>query len=160
MRWISGLRERFRTVFFRGQEEADLHEELRFHLEMETEANLRRGMEPKEARRQAQLTLGGMEQVKEEVRDARGLGWVSGLSLDFKLGTRMLIKYPGLTLVGGLSLTVALGLAAAWFEFANDFVNPNLPLEDGDRIVAIRNWDAAAAAPERQSIHDFVTWRE
>ena len=83
-----------------------------------------------------------------------GISW-----LDFKLGFRMLVKYPGLTLVGVLALTVAIGLGAAWFEFTRDMFNPALPLEDGDRIVAIRNWDAANAAPESRSLHDFETWR-
>lgn len=64
----------------------------------------------------------------------------------------MLVKYPGLTLVGLLALTVAIGLSAAWFEFTKDMFNPTLPLEDGDRIVAIQNRDLAKAAPEPRSL--------
>ena len=84
-----------------------------------------------------------------------GMSW-----LDFKLGFRMLIKYPGLTLVGVFAMSVGIAIAAGYFEFANDLINPTLPLEDGDRIVAIQNWDAAAASSERRSLHDFVTWRD
>ncbi len=83
-----------------------------------------------------------------------GLSW-----LDIKLGVRMLIKYPGLTVVGALGITVAVGLAAAWFEFSRDIMTPRLPFEDGERIVRIQNWDMATAAPEPKSLHDFVTWR-
>jgi len=82
-------------------------------------------------------------------------GW-----LDFKLGFRMLVKHPGLTLVGGLAMAVAIAIGTAFFEFAHDLVNPTLPLEEGERIVAIQNWDAAAAAPESRSLHEFVAWRD
>lgn len=79
--------------------------------------------------------------------------------LDFKLGLRMMVKYPGLTLVGVLAFTVAIGLSAAWFEFTKDMFSPTLPLEDGERVIAIRNWDVAKAASEPRSLHDFITWR-
>jgi putative ABC transport system permease protein len=79
--------------------------------------------------------------------------------LDFKLG-RVLVKYPGLTLVGVLAIAVAMPISAAAFEFGNDMLRPSLPLEDGDRIVAIQNWDTAAAGPEYRSLHDFAAWRE
>lgn len=85
----------------------------------------------------------------------------TGVSLlDFKLGVRMMARYPGLTLVGVLALTVAIGLSTAWFEFTRGMFSPTLPLENGERIVAIRNWDVEKAAPEPRSLHDFVTWRE
>lgn len=162
MRPLRILRLRLRALFRREVIEQELSDELQFHIEMQTEANLRAGMPAAEARRQAVLLFGGVEGHKEESRQAQGLG-LMGLSaswLDFKLALRLLRKYPGLSIVAGVALTVAFGLAAAWFEVMNDFVNPTLPLVDGDRIVAIRNWDAAAAAPELQGIHDFQAWRE
>lgn len=81
-------------------------------------------------------------------------------SLDFKLGFRMMVKHPGLTLVGGLALTVAIGLSAAWFEFTRDMLDPALPLADGERIVVIENRDLANAAAEPRALHDFETWRD
>ena len=87
--------------------------------------------------------------------------WTSLVSwLDFKLGFRMLVKYPGLTLVGGFAMAVGIAIAAGSFEFFNDFINPTLPLEQGDRVVAIQNWDASASSNEFRSLHDFVTWRD
>ena len=80
--------------------------------------------------------------------------------LDFKLALRMLVKYPGLTLVGGLAIAFAIAVGAAGFEFLTQMVHPTLPLDHGDRIVGIRNWDAAAGRVEDQATHDFVTWRE
>ncbi len=79
--------------------------------------------------------------------------------LDFKLGFRMLIKYPGLTLVGGLGMTVAIAIGAGFFDAAAVVDRP-LPLEEGDRIVAIENWDTEVNNQERQILHDFVTWRD
>ncbi len=92
MGWMKRWRKRLRTLVRREAVEAELEEELSFHLEMETEKNLRAGMSPKEARRQAAITFGGVERYKEKVREARTLGWVPGMSLDFKLGFRMLVK--------------------------------------------------------------------
>lgn len=70
--------------------------------------------------------------------------------LDLKLGLRMLIKYPGLTLVGGLAMSFGIALGAAYLEVVNDFRRPTLPLEDGDRVVGIearRAHDRARTAP-------------
>ncbi|HYH83223.1 MAG TPA: ABC transporter permease [Longimicrobium sp.] len=80
--------------------------------------------------------------------------------LDFKLGARMLFKYPGLTLVGGLALAFGITLGAAYFELVNDTLRPTLPLDQGDRVVGIQNWDRAAASPQLRSIRDFAAWRE
>ena len=79
--------------------------------------------------------------------------------LDFKLGARMLVKYPGMTIVGGLAIAVAIAIGAAFFEFATQAVNPALPLEDGDRIVGIRTWDTVAAREDRRMSHDVIAWR-
>lgn len=91
----------------------------------------------------------------------RGEGMSARVSwLDFKLGLRMLIKYPGLTLVGGLAMSFGIALGAAYLEVVNDFRRPTIPLEDGDRIVGLRNWDLAANDAEPRSLHDFVVWRD
>ena len=76
--------------------------------------------------------------------------------LDLKLPGRMLWKHPGLTLVGGFSFAVA----AMAFEFLTQLVYPSLPVPGGDRIVALRMWDAAASRPERRALHEFMVWRD
>jgi predicted permease len=80
--------------------------------------------------------------------------------LDIRLGIRMLSKYPGLTVVGGIAFAVGIAVGAAYFEFVNDIWNARLPLPDSDRIVGIQNWDASAGAPQYRSLHDFEMWRE
>jgi putative ABC transport system permease protein len=82
-----------------------------------------------------------------------GISW-----LDVKLGVRMLWKYPGLSLAGAfaIAVVVAFGTAAAAFDAV---INGSLPFEDGDRIVAIENWDAAANERQPRALHDLETWR-
>ena len=165
MRWLSkwraAARERVRTLFFRTRAESELDEELRFHLEMEAEKLARsRGFQPDEARRRAAVAFGGVERYKEEVRHARGLAWLSGARLDFILGLRMMAKYPALTLVGGLGLAVSIAVSVGFFAFMGMHIYPVLPLEEGERIVALENRDMAINNEERRSLHDFVLWRE
>ena len=85
--------------------------------------------------------------------------WLEGFSLDLKLGGRMLVKYPGLTIVGGLAMAFAICVGAVIFAVLTMLVHPTLPLPDGERIVQIRNWDVAANGPEPRALHDFIAWR-
>jgi predicted permease len=159
MRWIHAARARARLLFRRDAEER-MNEELRFHVDMEAARLEReRGLAPQEARRQAVLALGHVEGHKEEMRDGRGPAWPSGLSLDLKLGVRLLVKYPGLTIVGGLAMAFAIWVGAVAFEMVMLFVSPTLPLPQGDRIVHLRNWDVQANHVEPRALHDFFVWR-
>jgi putative ABC transport system permease protein len=161
MRWRSQVAERLRALLFGARVDAETSEEMRFHLDMETERLMREhGLGAAEARRQAAIAFGGVDRHASAVRDARDLGWLSGVSLDMKLGVRMLKKYPGLTLAGGLSLAIAVALAAAFFEFFNDMAYPRLPFPQGDRVVAVQTWDRATSEQERRMLHDFVQWRD
>ena len=78
---------------------------------------------------------------------------------DFKVGLRMLVKHPVLTIIGAVATTFAIGAGGAYFEIVNDYSRPSLPLQDGLRVVTIRNHDLAAADTEDRALHDFTTWR-
>src|SRR5690606_17448526 len=80
--------------------------------------------------------------------------------LDFKVGLRMLARYPGLTAVGTLAIAVAIALGAVYFEGLDKWRNPRLPIPGGDRVVSVRYWDARGLAPEPRLLHDFAVWRE
>ena len=80
--------------------------------------------------------------------------------LDFKVGFRMLARYPGLTLVGTVAMAVAIALGTTYFEAVNKGMNPRLPIRDADRVVSILNWNANEFQPEARSLHDFAIWRE
>jgi putative ABC transport system permease protein len=81
-------------------------------------------------------------------------------SLDFKVGFRMLARYPGLTVVSTVAIAVAIALGSIYFEAVNKWQNPELPVRDADRVVSIRNWDVNAFSAEGRMLHDFATWRE
>ena len=80
--------------------------------------------------------------------------------LDFKVGFRMLVRYPGLTLVGTMAIAMAIALGTVYFEAVNKYQNPRLPIRDGDRVLSIHNWDLNAVAPEGRLLHDFAIWRQ
>jgi hypothetical protein len=80
--------------------------------------------------------------------------------LDVKLGLRMLVKHPGLTLAGGTAIAVAIALSAGFFGFMWAYFYPTIPLSEGDRLVGLENWDVEINNEERRSLHDFALWRE
>src|SRR5687767_12661458 len=94
-------------------------------------------------------------------RVARSFRALDSWWLDVKLGVRMLIKHPGLALVGGFGIAVAVAIAAGGFSVIyGNFLASSLPLEEGDRLVSIEIWDSAASNPERRILHDYQVWRE
>ncbi len=80
--------------------------------------------------------------------------------LDVQLGLRMLLRYKGLTLAGGLALAIAIGLGAGWFDAVRDQLHPNLPLPEGDRLVEVEMRNVASSAGEFRVLHDFLAWRQ
>jgi putative ABC transport system permease protein len=159
MSLLEGTLARLRLLFARHAADSRMAEEFRFHLEMETEKNIRAGMPPQEARRRAAIAFGGVEHHKEGMRDDRGLAWLGGWSLDLKLGLRMLAKYPGLTVVGGLGMAVATAIGVGAFAFFNSYMSPDLPFHEGERVVAIVNLDKWTRDANPRVLHDFDVWR-
>ena len=143
-----------------GRAEADLAREIDAHLHLIEEQFIAGGMPPDEAHYAARRAFGGVAQAKEHQRDARAFRTLAGWPMDLKLGARMLVKSPGLTIVAVLALTVAIGGGVAYMELVNDLYRPSLPLADGDRIVGIQNWDVAKDKAEPHLLHDFLRWRE
>ena len=107
---LSDLRYRLRAVFGRGALERELDDELRFHLERETEKYVAAGVPRAEAARRARLAFGGVERFKDESRDARGVALLESLAQDLRYALRGLRARPAFTL--GVTLTLGLGLGA------------------------------------------------
>ena len=159
---IARARSLWRGVRSPAEVDADMKEEFRLHMELRAADLVRSGVAPAEAARRARLEFGSTESYKDKGRESRGLRRFDEIRvswLDFKLGFRMLARYPGLTLVGGLAMAFAIWVGAGTFELISQLVKPNLPFQAGDRIVGIRTWDAAANRPENRVAQDFLTWR-
>jgi putative ABC transport system permease protein len=80
--------------------------------------------------------------------------------LDFKVGLRMLARYPGLSIVGTVAVAVAIALGTIYFEATNKFRNPRLPIQDADRVVSILNWNVKGVEPDPRLLNDFAIWRK
>ncbi len=146
--------------FFRpGAAEAELSREIRSHLELLEDEHVAKGMSRDDARLAARRAFGGVEQAKEHQRDARGFRWLDNSRMDFKLGARMLAKYPALSLIGGAGQAVGVAIGAGFFAFFYSFLYATLPVEGGERIVALENWDIDANDEMRRSMHDLVMWQ-
>src|SRR5687768_762586 len=159
MTWLHAAKARF-SLLPRRAAESRIDDEIRFHIEMETERLVReKGLTPDEARRRALVTFGGVQQHRETLREGRGTAWLNGMSLDLKLGSRMLVKYPGLTVVGGLAMAFGIWFGAVTFEMLGIVTTTKLPLPDADRIVQIEIWDVKANNAEEKALHDFQLWR-
>ena len=136
----------------------DLDNEIDAHLAESVEDYVARGFSRKDARHAALRDFGGVTQVKQVHREMRSFTFMNWL--DFKLGGRMLVKYPGLTIVGGIAMAFAICVGLVVFQILSLFIHPTLPLPQGDRLVEIRVIDLEVNDEEPQILHDFLQWRQ
>ena len=116
-------------LFHKGRRDRELAEELESHLQMHIEDSLRCGMTPAEARRQAVIKLGGLEQTKEICRDRRGLPFLETFLQDLRYGLRMLQRSPGTTAVAVMSLAIAIGPNCALFSVVDRLILKPPPVQ-------------------------------
>jgi len=155
--WFS----RLAGLFGKERRDRDLADEMESHLQMHTEDNLRAGMTAEEARRQALIKLGGIEQTKENYRDRRGVLWLETLLHDVRFGWRMLAKSPGVTFVIVVTLALGIGANTAIFGIVNGFLLRPLPVKNPEQIavLAIQQKDAPVGS-SGFAYPEFVDFRE
>src|SRR5512133_2797974 len=155
MPFLSKLAAATRNLFRTNRVEHDLDAELREYAELVAAEKMRDHLSPDDARRAALIEVGGIEQVKEQVRDARAGASLDVLRRDVRYGVRSLLRTPGFTLAATLALALGIGATTAILSVVNGVLLRPLPYEDSDRLVVILHDDNKPVAPA-----NIIDWRQ
>jgi putative ABC transport system permease protein len=161
MYWLRLLRTRLRGLLRKKSVEREMEEELRFHVRMRAEENVRRGMTPDEAERAALVSFGQVSRVKEYCRDFKGGGLLETLLKDIRFGARTLGKNRGFTLVAVLTLALGIGANTAIFSVVEAVLLRALPYPDADRVVLL--WENNRMRNRPRNVvnpGNLADWRE
>ena len=158
MNKVRGWLLRLGEFFGRERRERDLATEMESHLQLHIDENIHAGMSPEEARRQALIKLGGLEQTKENYRDRRGLPWLDVLLQDLRFAARMLLKNPGFTVAAVLILAIGIGGNTAIFSLVNGVLLRPLPYREPDRLTIVWAKDDRGK-PDNVGFATYVDWR-
>jgi putative ABC transport system permease protein len=160
---VARLRSLWRGLARRSDVEAEMHEEFRFHLDARVDDLVRGGLSRADAVRRAGIEFGSFQRFKDEARASRGLRLFDELAfswLDVRLALRMLRRYPGLTVVGGLAMAFGIAAGVVGFEVMTQLVSPRLPLPESERIVGLQQRVIEESRVEPPLLTDFVAWSE
>src|SRR5580698_5184674 len=149
-------------LFGRELRDRELSAEMESHLELHFEDNVRAGMSPSQARREAIMKLGGVEQTKENYRERRGLPLLEVFLQDLRFGARMLRKNPGFTLVAVLTLALGIAANATIFSFVSAVLYKRPPVYDPDRVMVVYGTSAArgwGTSLNPISAPNYFTWK-
>jgi putative ABC transport system permease protein len=156
------LRSLFRRVLALVRAEAihrEIDEEAQFHIEMRIEENIRQGMPPEEARRDAERRFGNLTRMKERGYEVRGGRWLETVWQDLRYSVRVLLKTPVYTCVAVLTLALGIGANSAIFSVVNAVLLRSLPYRDPDSLVLV-SYYLGAGERERALGADFLEWRD
>lgn len=158
--WFYWLPLRLRSLFRADQVDEELKEELHQHLQQQIDENIANGMSPEEARYSAMRTLGGMTQIEQQCRDARGGNFFEDLAQDLRYGFRQLGRNPGFSALAILCLTLGIGANAAVFSWVEGILfRPYPAVAHQDRLFAVAGTARGESRPTEVSWPDFLDLR-
>ncbi len=160
---LNDLLFRLRSLFRRKNVEAEVDEELRFHFEKQVSKFTQSGLAPEEAKRLARLQFGGIEQLKEEHRDARGVTFIETLLQDLRYAARQLLKSPGFTTAAVLTLALGIAVNATMFSLVSAFLLTRPPGREPERVAVVTSVNPAAGyRPDTNPVSapNYFAWRE
>lgn len=163
MRWSNLFITRLRALMRREDILDDIEEEMRHHIELETETNLERGMKPDEARVAALKSFGNLTQLKDLAYDVRGGGMLETLWQDLRYSLRTLRKQPAVTSIIALSMGLAIGANTTVYTWMESLVlNPTPLVKDSGMLVAVNsaNKDGIGGESDPFSYLTYVDWRD
>jgi predicted permease len=156
--WLFTIPLRLRSLFHWAQEDQELDDELRDHLERRTEEYVSKGMAPEEARRRARLDMGGIEQTKEKCRDERRVNWIEDFVQDLQFGLRILRKSPGFTAAVVLTLAVGIGATTAIFTLIDAVMLRALPVAKPSQLYRLGDNNNCCTMNGTQNDGSFVLY--
>lgn len=160
---LAKVRSFLRNLFLSRRVEVDLDQEVHSHLELLTDENIRAGMSPKEAQRAARIELGGIEQVKEQVREERIGNWLRSVISDCRYGLRQLCENPGFTAVTVLTLALGIAVNATMFSLVSAFLLQRPPGREPERVAVVTcvsPTQGFQSDANPVSAPNYLAWRE
>jgi putative ABC transport system permease protein len=160
MKWFNILRDRLRALRQREDVISDIDREMRAHLELQVEANIRAGMSPAEARERALRSFGNVNRAVDAAYDVKGGGRFETLAQDIRYGARMLAKHKAFTSIAVITLALGIGANTAIFSVVNELLLRPLPYRDADRVVTL--WEVTPEGRHQNSTSraNYRAWSE
>ncbi|HEX6043333.1 MAG TPA: ABC transporter permease [Pyrinomonadaceae bacterium] len=160
MKWLNILRDRLRALRHRDDVIDDIDREMRSHLELQVEANIRAGMPPAEAREKAMRSFGNVNRAVDAAYEVKGGGLFETLAQDIRYGMRVLFKHKAFTSVAVITLALGIGANTAIFSVVNELLLRPLPYRDAERVVMLWEVTPEGRHQNTTSRANFRAWRD